>query len=487
MDYRKRALIIATDNYQDPALEALNATVRDAERLGRVLRDPDVGGFEVQILANQPHFLIMEAIEGFFTDKKPDDLLLLHIACHGVTTDDGDLHFAAYNTRSKRLASTAISDDFIAKQTSRTRAQRVILVLDCCFSGRFPRAVRARGNLPAVDLKARFSGYGRAILSSCDTYQRAFEGRSVTHLSSDEPSAYFTGALIEGLESGEADLNGDGIIALQELFNYAQERVADMSSAQTPVMWIEFREGRDLQVAKRRRSLKHLPPIVKNRLQREDLSRQAIRELVLGRTTHPFEEGISYLYVIGDGDDEDTVTQSFVTRALPDPASNAGVYWRTTKLRSTDDPARAALANGRVRVEAVMDDGTELRYCQINSEDDMNEKSSLEFGIFFPIPIAPGQELTWHVRAYWPGFNHNVRSRGNDRHVLTLNSPRAFVEFKVNLPSYATGSRFELPPPNGRVVNTDNTVMHWESDRPAPPGAYAWQIVVDLPRREDNA
>jgi len=88
---------------------------------------------------------------------------------------------------------------------------------------------------------------------------------------------------------------------------------------------------------------------------------------------------------------------------------------------------------------------------------------------------------------YWAGFNNNVRSKGNDRHVLTLSSPRTFIEFKIKLPSYATGSRFELSPPNGRVVNADRSVMHWESDRPAPAATYAWQIVVDLPRGEGSA
>ena len=51
---KRLALIIASYEYQDPDLQQLVAPAQDAEALARVLQDPDIGGFEVQTLLNEP-------------------------------------------------------------------------------------------------------------------------------------------------------------------------------------------------------------------------------------------------------------------------------------------------------------------------------------------------------------------------------------------------------------------------------------------------
>jgi len=51
---RRLALLIATYEYQDSALQQLTAPAHDAEALGAVLRDPAIAGFEVTTLVNQP-------------------------------------------------------------------------------------------------------------------------------------------------------------------------------------------------------------------------------------------------------------------------------------------------------------------------------------------------------------------------------------------------------------------------------------------------
>jgi hypothetical protein len=55
----------------------------DAEALAAVLRDPAIGGFEVRTLLDEPAHHINLAVEEFFADRHPDDLLLLHLSCHG--------------------------------------------------------------------------------------------------------------------------------------------------------------------------------------------------------------------------------------------------------------------------------------------------------------------------------------------------------------------------------------------------------------------
>jgi hypothetical protein len=54
-----------------------------------VLRDPQIGGFDVRMLLDEPAHAVSLAVEEFFADRKPDDLLVLHFSCHGVKDEDG--------------------------------------------------------------------------------------------------------------------------------------------------------------------------------------------------------------------------------------------------------------------------------------------------------------------------------------------------------------------------------------------------------------
>ena len=50
---QRKALIIANDTYEQEALGDLLAPAADAEALGRVLGDPQIGDFAVQVVHNE--------------------------------------------------------------------------------------------------------------------------------------------------------------------------------------------------------------------------------------------------------------------------------------------------------------------------------------------------------------------------------------------------------------------------------------------------
>jgi hypothetical protein len=62
----------------------------------------------------------------------------------------------------------------------------------------------------------------------------------------------FTGSVVAGLESGEADRDGDGWVGLNELFGFVAERVRRVTPHQTPHLWAFGSEG-DLLLAHSRR------------------------------------------------------------------------------------------------------------------------------------------------------------------------------------------------------------------------------------------
>jgi outer membrane protein assembly factor BamB len=244
----RRALIIASDNFQDAGLRQLRSPATDAKALGAVLRDPAIGDFEVQTLMNQRAHVINEAVEEFFADRKPDDLLLVHFSTHGVKDEEGELYFATANTKLGRLGATAVSAKFVCTCMNRGRSRRVVLLLDCCFAGAFARGLLARaGN--EIEIKERFDGHGRIVITASKAMEYAFEAGKLVNNHKRSPSV-FTSALVQGLQTGDADQDQDGYVGINELYNYIYNRVRSETPNQTPGKW-EFGAEGDLWIAKR--------------------------------------------------------------------------------------------------------------------------------------------------------------------------------------------------------------------------------------------
>ena len=75
----RAALLVVNAQYDDDGLRQLKAPGADAAALAEVLSDRSVGSFDVRILQDGTTQAVRVAIEEFFADRAPDDLLLLHI------------------------------------------------------------------------------------------------------------------------------------------------------------------------------------------------------------------------------------------------------------------------------------------------------------------------------------------------------------------------------------------------------------------------
>jgi Caspase domain len=254
----RSALIVASREYQDPGLRRLRAPVHDAEALARVLGDPRIGGFEVRTLVDAASYEICEAVEDFFADRSPDDLLLMHFSGHGVKDESGELHFATANTKLRRLGATAVAADFVNRRMTRSRSRRVVLLLDCCYAGAFERGMTARAGT-SVNIEEQFGGRGRAVITASSSMEYAFEGDQLADANELAPSV-FTSALVEGLETGEADRDQDGQVALDELYDYVYDRVRQSTPNQTPGKWAFGVQG-DIYVARRARPVTKPAPL----------------------------------------------------------------------------------------------------------------------------------------------------------------------------------------------------------------------------------
>lgn len=233
MNARRKALIVANDEYEQEQLRDLLAPAADAEALDRVLSDAQIGGFAVQVIRNQPAHDIAARIEDLFAESRPDDLLLLHYSGHGIKSESGELFLAASNTRPTRLRATAVAADFVLQCMRDSRSRSIVLFLDCCYAGAFPQGARPRaaGDINVLDSFSRekSGGRGRAVITASSAMEYAFEDGQLADDQHGQPSV-FTAALVEGLSTGEADQDGDGWVALAELYNYVFDKVRDLRS-----------------------------------------------------------------------------------------------------------------------------------------------------------------------------------------------------------------------------------------------------------------
>jgi len=242
----KYALIIGNNKYDDQKLAQLKTPAADSQALAKILDDKTIGSFdEVTPLINQTEGRVRRAISSFLTNKKPDDLVLLYFSGHGVLDDRGRLYLALKDTQFDLLKATSIPSSFVADEMDSCRSKRQILILDCCHSGAFARGTK--GEQKAItETTFEGSGFGRVVLTASDSTQYALEGDQVIKQSE---LSLFTHFLLEGLKTGEADVNNDGLIALDEWYDYTYGRVISETPKQVPHKWSYNQQG-DLIIAK---------------------------------------------------------------------------------------------------------------------------------------------------------------------------------------------------------------------------------------------
>lgn len=165
--------------------------------------------------------------------NNPDDLVLIYFAGHGemeadrssADTDGHSKYLLPHDANRADLFGSALSMEELSRILQRLRAERVVLIIDSCFSGAaggrtpYEPNVSSRGVI-TDEFLARIAtlGKGRVILTASGS-------REVARESNEHRHGVFTHFLLEGLR-GAADLDRDGRIDVDEIYKYVSQKVS---------------------------------------------------------------------------------------------------------------------------------------------------------------------------------------------------------------------------------------------------------------------
>ena len=225
------ALIIGISEYQDSAIRDLEYADDDARAIYEFLASPAAGMNGIPrenmrlLVDEQADILsIKDALAELQSRADEDDVVIFYLAAHGVTDPRNGYFILAHNTLHNQLVSRGLPMNEITESLGRTEAHMKIAFVDACHAGGMgERTSRAVDNNIANELfveSMRSSPGGWVTFTAAEGAQESAEGEEW-----GGGHGVFTWFLLEGMR-GLADLNGDRVVNIDELFEYTRDEVA---------------------------------------------------------------------------------------------------------------------------------------------------------------------------------------------------------------------------------------------------------------------
>ncbi|SEH08962.1 caspase, EACC1-associated type [Candidatus Venteria ishoeyi] len=248
---KRYAILIGNSVYVDKKeLPPLRTPKKDVVGLSAVLEDTQHGSFpkaNIKRLINADSQKMALETEKILMQAGPDDLVLFYFSGHGKTNLAGKLHLAAKNTeidpKLGLIGSTALATARLAQLFSSSRCQRIVIILDCCFSGAAGQDFAQKGGVSTQQLEQQINGLGTYLITSATEFQTAHESR-------DGAYSIFTRHLIEGLQ-GKAGSDKQPVITVDALYHYVEKHVRAEMPGMHPMRWIKNDSQGALFLAKR--------------------------------------------------------------------------------------------------------------------------------------------------------------------------------------------------------------------------------------------
>ncbi len=222
---RNLALVVGVQHYQDPAIKDLKYARSDAESIAQYLRK---AGYTVNLLTEAAASVTaVKAALINLTRAGPGDSVLIYFSVHGSGESNplgaGRGFLLLSDAQASSIPSTSLSVQEIQAAVDRTASERVVLIMDSCFSG--GASAQAKSIWTADNIK----GDGESITGSI-AYGRGkiglFSSRdNEVSLEADEfKHGYFTYYLLEAW--------GRGLRSVDEVYAYVLREVENRTKGQ---------------------------------------------------------------------------------------------------------------------------------------------------------------------------------------------------------------------------------------------------------------
>jgi hypothetical protein len=234
------AVIIGVGGYESSAVPRLRYSVADADAIYQTLISSGFKKENILLLTDKterkPTLRNIKWALGTFLARSAhkDDLVMIYFAGHGasevdqrgIERDGLSKYLVPVDADPDDLYSTALPMDEMQNVLARIEAERVTVFLDACYSGAAGGRTFASTKTRAVNVDDIFldrltRAKGRAIVTASRPSELSIELAELGH-------GIFTYYLVRGLQ-GYADNNRDGIVSLQELYEYLAQEVSRKS------------------------------------------------------------------------------------------------------------------------------------------------------------------------------------------------------------------------------------------------------------------
>jgi hypothetical protein len=133
---RYLALVIAAEDYIDPAVNDLDFPIQDAERMVKTLTSSyTFEPSDITFLKNPTQSDIINALDGLRAQAQPADNLLIFYAGHGYWDEEMEQGFWLPVDAEKSFRSKWLANSTIRNYLKAIKARHTLLVSDACFSG----------------------------------------------------------------------------------------------------------------------------------------------------------------------------------------------------------------------------------------------------------------------------------------------------------------------------------------------------------------
>ena len=236
------ALIVGINSYTH--LPQLKYAVRDAEAFRDLVLKRQIVNEEnlFFLIEDDANINNLRKVLGTTLKRKAakEDMVLIYFAGHGATerdakSPDGDgleKYLLPINADPNDLYSTAIPMREISYVMNRINAEKLIFIVDSCYSGasggRTVALEGMRANLSDMFLERLAGAKGRVVIAASGPNEVSVESDQLNH-------GIFTYHLLEAIR-GKADYDEDGFITVDETYRYVSEKVPEATGqAQNPV------------------------------------------------------------------------------------------------------------------------------------------------------------------------------------------------------------------------------------------------------------